>query len=109
MSKNSNRFLIPFFIVIIMVIVAGCTTITIPPQEGYAGQEGYGNLVVTQISCPIFQYGNGVMIFNCDEITFAETLSNYISENNVTVTAITGLPNKHINSNRDIGYLVVVK
>lgn len=109
MNKNSNLFLIPFVVVIIaVVIVAGCT------QQVKATNTYIEKSITPQViqeedtNCPIIEYGNGVLIFKCTETTFAKTLSGYISKNNVTVTAIGGMPDRNY-YNRNIGYLVVVK
>jgi hypothetical protein len=53
-------------------------------------------------------YGNGVLYFDCNEGYFAQKLSDYIGENNVTVTAIASVP-AWSTSNYYKGYIVVVK
>lgn len=115
MNRNSNLFFIPFFIVLIIVtvIVAGCTQYATP--KGSADQVTDNNAPTvlhtpqsTTPWCPILEYGHGVMIFKCDETDFATSLSEYIAKNNVTVTAIAGVPDRN-SYMRMIGYYVVVK
>jgi hypothetical protein len=116
MNKNSNLFIIPFLLVIVVVGVvfaAGCTSNGFADlvPKGYAEQANNAPTVVqTHIpkACIILEYGNGVMIFKCDETRFAEALSEYIAKNNVTVTAIAGVPDRE-SYMRMIGYYVVVK
>jgi len=110
MNRNSNLFLIPYFFVIFVIvfaIVAGCVA-NFPTDQNNHNAPTVLPSQETATACPIILYGNGVMVFKCDETNFAMALSEYIVKNNVTVTAIAGVPDRN-SYMRMIGYYVVVK
>ena len=80
-------------IIIIFLLTTGCTNNKMNTHLKY--------------ECQIQDYGNGILYFDCIDDLFATTLSNYISEHNVTVISISGANQGFYGE--DKGNIVVVK
>ena len=93
-------------VVFIIGLVALIITLPLSYQTSWDDRQ-YTNASPTNI-CPIYNYGNGTLFFNCSDERFLTSLSQYIGQNHITVTAIAAAPDQ-LTPNDEYGYIVTVK
>lgn len=86
--------------VVAAVGVSGCTDIQASTQKEEA--------LSTKETCPVQDFGNGVLYFPCTGGKFASTLSQHIESDNLTILAITPVL-EVFSYNKESGYIVVVE